>query len=239
MAAAEAGLAQSQNKLGLIYGDGQEGLEADRAKSQEWFQKAADQGFPLAHLNLALLIDTEESPTPQESSKASAHLIAAAGAGLAQAQDRLGAWYRDGRHVPKDLVAASSWFKPAANAGNLNSKINLAQLLEVTAQEEEAIKTALQLYVDAGNAGHPVAHFHIARMLLSGRLGLIDPVTAYAHLAASAEAGLAISQEALPNLKANLSEDQISKGEELKGKIRVAKIGSGSDDTDSGSAPVE
>ena len=76
-------------------------------------------------------------------------------------------------------------------------------------------------------------------MLLSGRLGLIDPVTAYAHLAASAEAGLAISQEALPNLKANLSEDQISKGEELKGKIRVAKIGSGSDDTDSGSAPVE
>lgn len=239
MAAAEAGLAQSQNKLGLIYGDGQEGLEADRAKSQEWFQKAADQGFPLAHLNLALLIDAQDSPTPQESSKASAHLIAAAGSGLAQAQDRLGAWYRDGRHVPKDLVAASSWFKPAANAGNLNSKINLAQLLEVTAQEEEAIKTALQLYVDAGNAGHPVAHFHIARMLLSGRLGLIDPVTAYAHLAASAEAGLAISQEALPNLKANLSEEQISKGEELKGKIRVAKIGSGSDDTDSGSAPVE
>ena len=222
--AAEAGLAQSQNKLGLIYGQGQEGLEPDLAKSEGWFQKAADQGFAPAHLNLALLIDRKGSPTSEDSSKASAHLITAAGAGMPEAQDRLGAWYRDGRHVQKDLVAASSWFKPAANAGNLNSKINLAQLLEITAQEAEAIKTALQLYIDAGNAGHPVAHFHIARMLLSGRLGLIDPVTAYAHLAASAEAGLAISQEALPKLKVNLNEEQMAKGEELKAQIRVVKI---------------
>ncbi len=223
LAAAEAGSAQSQNRLGLIYGQGQEGLEANPQESLKWFQKAAEQGFPLAHYNLALLIDSKQSPTRQEAQLAAAHLIAAANAGLSQAQDRLGSWYRDGRHVPKDLVAASSWFKPAANSGNLTSKINLAQILEATANDAEALKTALQLYADTAASGHPVGHFHFARMLVSGRLGLVDFVTAYAHLSIAAEAGLPLAIEALPQVQEQLNEEQIAKGNEIKAGLKSYK----------------
>lgn len=221
-AGAEAGNPASQNKLGLVYGQGDLGITADKAKSEEWFQKAADQGLALAHFNLALLIDSREETTPEDDKRATAHIIAAAGSGVVDAQDRLGSWYRDGRHVTQDLVAASTWFRPAANAGNLTSKINLAQLLEATAREEEALKQALQLYVDAAKAGHPMAQFHLARLLVSGKLGRIDPITAHAYLSIASEAGLAVATEALPEIKKVLNDEQLQKAAEIKAKLKPA-----------------
>ena len=223
LAAAQAGLASAQNKLGLIYGEGTGGVAKNQDESRKWFEAAANQGLPLSHYNLALLLDTKENPTRQDEKLAADHLIAAASAGIDGAQDRLGSWYRDGRHVSKDIAAASTWFKAAAGSGNLSSKINLAQLLEATAQEAKALQSALQLYADTANAGHPVGHFHFARMLLSGRLGRIDPINAYAHLAIAAEAGFPLAADSLPQLAANLNEEQIAAAEKIKSGLKSYK----------------
>lgn len=52
--AAEAGDAVAQNKLGIIYGQG-DGVPKDCAEAAKWFAKAAEQGFPHALYNLGLL----------------------------------------------------------------------------------------------------------------------------------------------------------------------------------------
>jgi len=220
-AAAKGGNVRAMNKLGLLYSAAEGPIETDLAQAREWFDKAAAQGLAIAHLNLALLIDTEAEPGSEEGRKAAEHLIVAAGAGITDAQDRLGAWYRDGRHVTRDLVAAATWFRPAAQAGNLNAMINLAQILEANIQTVNDLQAAADLYVQAANAGHPVAHFHLARLLASGVTGSIDLVRAHAHLAAAVKAGFGGAQASLQQVESLLDEQQKAASLQVQGTLRV------------------
>ena len=221
--AAEAGNLKAQNKLGLLHIQGAAGLEADPEVAQQWFVKAAEKGFAPAHLNLAIILAEEAEYGTEAAKRAIDHLVVAASAGMPDAQDRLGSWYRDGKLVPRDLVAASGWFRPAANAGNLSAKINLAQILEANIRNIEDLKTALGLYADASAAGHPVAHFHVARLLVSGITGQIDLPRAHAHLSVAAKAGFPLAAQNLPTVAEKLTDEQLAASEEMQAKLSSLK----------------
>ncbi len=54
--AASAGDAQAQNRLGMIYGQG-EWVPQDYAQARKWFMKAAAQGYAGAFYNLGVIYD--------------------------------------------------------------------------------------------------------------------------------------------------------------------------------------
>jgi uncharacterized protein len=53
--AAEAGLAEAQDNLGDLYMTGR-GVPKGKQLAEQWFRKAAAQGYPRAKINLSMLL---------------------------------------------------------------------------------------------------------------------------------------------------------------------------------------
>jgi len=219
--AAELGAAEAQNRLGMIYLTGNEVVPVDLVGARQWFEKAAAQEHPAARFNLALILSKGAGPGSNEARLAVEYLISAAGAGLTVAQDRLGSWYRDGQYVAQDRHAALGWFREASDAGSISAKINLAQLLGMTPNRPGLYDTVVSLYAEAAAAGHPVAHYQLARLTASGILGKVDLVTAYAYLATAAEAGLPEAVKELPDLQSQLTSEQLKESESLQKNLKA------------------
>lgn len=223
---AELGNGNASIQLGLIHQTGSGGIEgANRQEARTWFERAIEQGAVRGHYHLALLLDAKPALLAPDRQLAVEQLFAAANAGVLEAQDRLGSWYRDGRHVYPDLLAARAWFERAAGQGSPTSMINLALMLERGQGGAPDLAAAFALYQRAANAGHPVAHFHLARLFEAGIGGQVDLVSAAAHLSASAEAGLPQAVRSLPELWERLASPQQAAAEERKQGLRVEPWG--------------
>jgi len=221
LAAAEAGNLKAMNRLGELYAFGGLSVERDPAEARKWFTQASEAGFPAAHLGLALLIDQETTPTSSEAPSAAENLVLAASAGIPEAQDRLGSWYRDGHRVPKDLVAAAAWFRMAVSSGNVSAMINLAQILEANARSADDLKNVLALYNEAATKGHPVAHFHLARLFSSGITGTVELPSAHAHASKSAGAGFSSAATLVSEIEATLTAEQKADSVRLQESMTV------------------
>jgi len=218
--AAEAGHAKAQNEIGMLLASGGGGVKADPDAALEWLRKAAAQKHAPAHFNLALLLDARAAESGNvPSQEAVRHLVIAANGGLPGAQNRLGAWYRDGHHVVQDVVAAMAWFKPAAEAGLVDAKINFARLLELTTSRPDSLQAAFASYREAADAGHPVGHFHLGRMMLSGVLGKSDAVRGYAHLLTAADSGVSQASEALLSARSGLTSAEVEQARSLRAEF--------------------
>ncbi len=55
---ARGGEAPAQSRLGIMYENGQGGLQKDLAKAAEWHLKAAEQGYPRSQYNLAMMYES-------------------------------------------------------------------------------------------------------------------------------------------------------------------------------------
>ena len=55
---ARGGEVLAQSRLGVMYENGQGGLQKDLAKAAEWHQKAAEQGSPRSQYNLAMMYES-------------------------------------------------------------------------------------------------------------------------------------------------------------------------------------
>ena len=78
-----------------------------------------------------------------------------------------------------------------------------------------------RLYAEAAQAGHPVGHYHMARLLVSGVLGTVDPVQAHAHLAVAKQAGMERAGKPLSELEVRLDADQEKRSAELQKSLRA------------------
>ena len=122
--AAEQGLSEAQNNLGVMLKDGQ-GVEQDYAEAARWFTMAARQDNMLAQLNLGWLYHAGKG-VQQDADSAQYWYERAAEKGHATAQLNLGILLLQ----QADTVAATLWLQQAAEQGNEGAQRILRMLHE-------------------------------------------------------------------------------------------------------------
>lgn len=161
--AAESGLMRAQLDLGGIYFAGGKGVPADMQKAYNWFSLAAAQGSREAEVFLGIL-HYDGSLGKVDKAAAMKHWRAAADAGIAEGQYRLGRVLAQDATTRKEgiewLVKAAYTVPQAATAlGNLYYKYL------------DDASTSAAWFEKGAMAGDPLAQHIFAEMLLLG-----DPV---------------------------------------------------------------
>ena len=105
---AQAGDANAQNELGLLYSEGR-GLPQNYLEAKDWFKKAADQGHAGAQVNLGTLYSLGRG-APYSDRMALFWFQKAAEQRNALAFAKLGMMYERGRAVPQNLIEAHMWY---------------------------------------------------------------------------------------------------------------------------------
>lgn len=106
--AAEKGHTEAHYQLALCY-DREKGTSKDERKAQEWYQKCAAQGHPVAqgdcyYFGYGVLQNYKE---------AAKYYLQAANQGNAEAQRKIGVCYYNGKGVTQDFKEAVKWFHKA------------------------------------------------------------------------------------------------------------------------------
>lgn len=126
--AAEAGDAEAQYRLGMLYGNG-EGVELDHRQAEQWFSRAARQGHEDALLNLAWLYATGTGVDMDEERARELYLLAA-DRGSGKAQYVAATIYRFGQYgVERDMSRAIHYYQLAADRGIGSAQFALGKLL--------------------------------------------------------------------------------------------------------------
>ena len=113
---AEQGNATAQNRLGLLYNQGQ-GVPQNPLLAKQWFEKAAEQGDAGAQVNLGTLYLLGQGALESDQ-MALFWFRRAAEQQEMLAFAKLGFMYEHGRGVTQDFVQAYMWYKlGAANGG--------------------------------------------------------------------------------------------------------------------------
>jgi tetratricopeptide (TPR) repeat protein len=123
-------------------------------------------------------------------------LIRRAKGGDPDSQYRLGLAYDVGNDVPRDLAEAITWYRRAADAGNLEAQNNVGSAL----QAEKRYTEALAWYEKAAAQGHPRGISSLAALYNAGLGVKQDRAKAFELWARAAELGWAEAMWHLSNL---------------------------------------
>lgn len=151
LALAEAGNAEAQNKIGMLYQRGI-GIPQDPTEALKWYHKAAEDGHIFAQFNLGSMYQKGICIT-QDYPKAFKWYRMAAEQGVTDAQYNLGIMYFSGDGIPIDVVQAYAWVDIAAAGGNERAR-NSRSIIESEMkpdQLEEARKLSKEFGEKYGN----------------------------------------------------------------------------------------
>lgn len=121
---AESGRAWAQTGMGMYhtYGGHAEFIPEDKNKARKWIESAAEQGYPQAMYELAILDSKDKEPYFE---KERSLMIAAANGGCVDAQLKLAElYYKGDKGIDKDVAKAVTYFTLAYN----NMKVIHAQI---------------------------------------------------------------------------------------------------------------
>jgi uncharacterized protein len=113
----------SQLNLGIWLYNGERGRGPDRKRGLQLLRKAAETGAPNAHHHLARALETEGNPA-----EAAENFQKAAAGGIVESMSRLGYLHEYGI-IERDYQKAYSWYKKAADAGDVRAMAALAEML--------------------------------------------------------------------------------------------------------------
>jgi len=136
VAAAEAGLADVQNELGLLYLSGRLGIR-DATAAAGWFGRSAAKGFPKAANNLGTLYE-KGLGVSKNFNRAGRFYAQAANAGLPEATTALGRMYAQALGTKQDIPKAWALFSLAVERGDNNAKTLLGELTSQLTEEQIA-----------------------------------------------------------------------------------------------------
>jgi TPR repeat protein len=159
--AALSGDKKAQFNLGEMYDKG-EGVEVDKVKAFEWFQKAAAQGHPGAQFNVAIMYDKGEG-VGQNKKKAFEWFHKAAVQGDLDAQFTVGMMYDEGEGVEQNEEKAFEWYQMAAGQGHPDAQFNLALMYDFGEGVEENEEKAFEWLSKAADQGHAKAQLSLSR----------------------------------------------------------------------------
>ncbi|KAB0265984.1 tetratricopeptide repeat protein [Microvirga brassicacearum] len=124
-------------------------------------RRAASTGNPIALYEMANRLDR-----PHDRADAAQLFERAAQAGLAPAQQRVGAIYEQGLGVERDLPRAIGWYERAAQGGNVQAMHRLATLLASRGDPDYA--AAFRWYTEAAEGGLRDSQFNLGVLLTRG-----------------------------------------------------------------------
>ena len=138
---AEQGNTTAQNRLGLLYNQGQ-GVPQDRLLAKQWFEKSAEQGDAGAQVNLGTLYLLGQGALESDQ-MALFWFRRAAEQQEALAFAKLGFMYEHGRGIPQDFIQAHMWYTLSAGRGEKRALVSRDQLAKQMTPAQVA--TAQQL----------------------------------------------------------------------------------------------
>ena len=123
---AEAGDAEAQVRLGLLFDLGQ-GVPKDLATAFMWYRRAAEAGLAQAQFNVAVMQDSG-LVGPRNAVEAARWYTQAAAQGHHRAQYNLAQLYASGDGVPSNIAQAKAWYRVAAHGGLTAAADKLAEI---------------------------------------------------------------------------------------------------------------
>ncbi len=227
--AADQGRAAAQNQLGSMYAQGLLADEetADRIamfsasgenedelrelgeiarknndrRAVEWYEKAIEQKFTAAMINLAKLIDEGRVPG-RESEEAVALYRQAAELGNPIGQSQMAVRLSQGKGVERDVEASLAMLEESARGGHAPAQLALAAAYFQGVEGEPDPEKAAYWYGVAAREGVPEAQTPYASMLIGGIGVPKDEKAALALFEQAAERGDAAAQYSLGVLHA-------------------------------------
>ncbi len=162
--AAESGDAESQYRLGMLYGNG-EGVELDHGLAEQWFSRAARQGHEDALLNLAWLYANGAGVEMDEPRARELYLLAA-DHGSGKAQYIVATMYRFAQYgAEQDMARALHYYQLAAEQGVAAAQFALGKLLMGGRQVARDDVVALQWLTLAQANGNKRAEEYIRHLV--------------------------------------------------------------------------
>jgi TPR repeat protein len=140
---AEAGDADGQFGMGLLYGNGY-GVELDDEQALKWYGLAASQGHAKAQCNIAVMYANGWG-VPQSDEEALKWYSLAAEQGVTPAQINVGRMYAGGFGAAEDKVQGHKWFSIAAELGDDDATFNRDILAATMSAEEIAESNRLRI----------------------------------------------------------------------------------------------
>jgi hypothetical protein len=125
---AEAGQAECQNFVGVMYGEGQ-GVSQDLYEAVKWYKKSAEQGNAVGQYNLGLMYANGTGVMKDHAESVRLFRLSA-DQGYDHAQHNLGIMYRNGWGVKQNYREAVSWLSRAAENGLAVSQLELGRMYE-------------------------------------------------------------------------------------------------------------
>lgn len=176
---ADAGNAEAQMRLAVMYYTGSMDGKPDLKKARYWYEKAAAQDQPTALFNLGVMYEKGEG-VEKDADKALVYYCRAADKGLVEAQLNAAVEFRDLR---QDLGKAAHYFQMAADHGHKAAQREFGRML----LEGQGVKRDLPLalkYLDAAaSTGDALAHLLLANVYSGKVQGLApDPAKMVDHL---------------------------------------------------------
>ncbi|MCL1842737.1 MAG: stalk domain-containing protein [Defluviitaleaceae bacterium] len=151
--AAEAGHAEAENNLGVLYRHGR-GVPQDDEAALFWFRRAAARGQVLAIHNVGIMYYHGDG-TEKDYVQAAYWLTIAAEQGLSHAQAAMGYFYLYGIGVTQSYERYLYWLRLAAAQGLNNAEHNLGSVyFEGRAGAEQNYETAMYWYRRAAVQGN-------------------------------------------------------------------------------------
>ncbi len=185
--AANAGLADAQNSIGIHYQFGI-GFAQNYPLAADWYRKAASQGHSWAQNNLGILAENGLG-MPKDHAAAARWYELAAEQGLSQAKWRLAGLVLEGWGTEKDPARAMALYREAANDKEPEGWNGLGYLHENGIGIRKSLDVARTYYLLSANAGNAHGMFNLSRLLQDS-----DPSKAFEWEVKAAELGHATAQ---------------------------------------------
>ncbi|MBA5866221.1 MAG: hypothetical protein GDA67_05920 [Nitrospira sp. CR1.3] len=135
--------------------------------------------------------------------------------GNADAQNKLGMLYSEGRGVPQDYVQAKQWFEKAAEQGHAGAQVNLGTLYFHGHGAPESEQMALSWFRRAADQRDPLAFAKLGLMYAQGRGVPQDFVQAHMWYNLSAAHGEKRASELRDTLAKQMTPAQLAEAQRL------------------------